>query len=289
MFAKTVIYTVNGMDIHASEAGNPDRPLALLIHGWSSSRYALSPLFDQVKDRHFTVAVDLPGYGNSPAPAQRLTIPFYADLLADLIRQISPKRPAVLIGHSMGGMISITLAQRHPQVVERMILVCPTISGNLSTFIKLMVSPLTMVERFRLGNWLVAALEPLFGITDAIMRPASFADRTDISEEDYQQLRRDARRPGQGRVRAECYWAMRDNDLRQHLGGIEQPTLVVWGMEDNTVPLRDASVIAEKWPEADLRIIPNAGHWPQFETAALTRRYVRSFLNTPAKLLKLDL
>ena len=40
------------------------------------------------------------------------------------------------------------------------------------------------------------------------------------------------------------------------------PGLVIWGTEDNTVPLRDAGVVADEWPEADLRFIPKAGHWP---------------------------
>ena len=51
------------------------------------------------------------------------------------------------------------------------------------------------------------------------------------------------------------------------------------------LPLRDASVVASEWPDADLRVIPNAGHWPQFETPVVTDRYVRAFLRTPMNLL----
>jgi len=64
--------------------------------------------------------------------------------------------------------------------------------------------------------------------------------------------------------------------------------LVLWGMEDNTVPLRDASIVAKELPDADLRIIPNAGHWPQFETPEIIERYVRAFLSTPLKLLTIE-
>ena len=79
---------------------------------------------------------------------------------------------------------------------------------------------------------------------------------------------------------------MRENDLRGKLQQIDVPTLALWGMEDNTVPLRDASVMADEMPDADLRIIPKAGHWPQFETPEVTRRYVRGFLGAPIKLLE---
>jgi CRP-like cAMP-binding protein len=55
----------------------------------------------------------------------------------------------------------------------------------------------------------------------------------------------------------------------------------MWGAEDNTVPLRDAGVVADEWPDADLRIIPKAGHWPHFETPVITRRLVASYLGLP--------
>lgn len=283
---KTTIYTLNNQPIHVREEGSERGQIALLLHGWSSSWYALSPLLPLLKDRYRVMAVDLPGYGESPPLPQRTTIPDYADLLAALVRELGNK-PAVLIGHSMGGMISLTMTLRHPELVERMVLLCPTISGRLSVFINLFISPVTLIERFSIANSIVATFERhMLGITDRLMRPASFAERTSITEQDYVHLRADARRPGQGRVRAECYWAMRENDLRGSLSQIHVPTLVLWGMEDNTVPLRDAGVVATEMPDADLRVIPNAGHWPQFETPELTRRYVRGFLGAPIKMLE---
>jgi pimeloyl-ACP methyl ester carboxylesterase len=186
-------------------------------------------------------------------------------------------------------MTSVSIALRHPELVERMVLLCPTISGQLSTRINLLISPITKLERVELAGKIIARFEPqLLGITDFLMRPVSFAERTGISESDYQRLRADARRPGQGKVRAECFRAMRENNLAGKIGGISAPTLVVWGMEDNTVPLRDASIIADEWPSAELRVIPKAGHWPQFESPDLTLRYVRGFLATPTKLLKVQ-
>jgi pimeloyl-ACP methyl ester carboxylesterase/CheY-like chemotaxis protein len=279
------IYKVGDQEIHVQEEGPPSGEIALLIHGWSSSWYAMSPLLDELKGRYRCLAVDLPGYGDSPRLPQATTIAAYADLLADLIRQISGK-PVVLIGHSMGGMISLTLALRHPDVVERMVLLCPTISGRLSRWINV-VTLFTSLERYSIASWFVAALEPQFlRVTDWLMRPASFAERTDITDDQYHQLRADARRPGQGKVRAECFWAMQAGDLRGRLGVIKTPALVLWGMEDNTVPLRDASVVDDEWPDAELRIIPKAGHWPQFETPKTTKIAIRAFLSKPIKLLK---
>jgi len=238
-------------------------------------------LIGLLSQRFRVLAVDLPGYGQSPRLPQRTTIPQYADLLAELIARFSDG-PAVLVGHSMGGMTSVTIALRHPVLVERMVLIGPTITGRLSLYINAVVSPITLLERFGLGSLIVSFVErAVVGISDRIMRPASFAERTGITEEDYHRLREDARRPGQGRVRAECYFAMRENNLSGQLAKVEAPALVIWGAEDNTVPLRDAGVIADEWPSAELRILPKAGHWPQFEAPQATRRLVAAYLGLP--------
>ena len=138
------------------------------------------------------------------------------------------------------------------------------------------------MERFAFGSLLVSAGEKLMvGISDRLMKPASFAERSGITAQDYARLRADVRRPDQGRVRAECFTAMRQNNLIGQLGKIEAPSLVIWGAEDNTVPLRDSGVVADEWHNADLRITPQSRSLAQFETPHLTRRLVASFLGLP--------
>ncbi len=276
------IFSIDGAKIHAIDAGPRHAQLAVLVHGWSSSSFAMSPLIPLLSRRFRCVAIDLPGYGESPPLRERATIGRYAQIIGRLITGLS-EHPAVLVGHSMGGMISATLALQVPQLVDRMVLLCPTISGRLSFWINTFVSPITMIERIPLLDRFLSLLEPsMLYVTDSLMRPASFAERSAISEADYLRLRADARRPGQGRVRAECFVAMRNQDLSGRLRELETPALVIWGAEDNTVPLRDAGVIADEWTSADLRIIPKAGHWPHFETPEVTMRYIASYLGLPS-------
>ncbi|MEM7802737.1 MAG: alpha/beta fold hydrolase [Chloroflexota bacterium] len=275
------IYRVKDQTIHVVEKGHPNRQVAMLIHGWSSSSFAMSPLIDHLSQRFRCLAVDLPGYGNSPRLPEKTTIIGYADILAELAMKVHDG-PIVLIGHSMGGMISLVMAERYPEIIERLVLICPTITGNLSSYINLFVSPVTMLEQFSPTRFISNMVErAVVGLTDILMRPASFAERTGITLDDYYKLRGDARRPDQGKVRAECYWAMRESDLSERVGSIMTPALVIWGAEDNTVPLRDAGVVADEWPDADLRIIPKAGHWPHFERPEATQRMIASFLGLP--------
>lgn len=276
------LYNINGQELHIKEDGVPNRQIALLIHGWSSSWYALSPLIEPLSRRFRTLTIDLPGYGQSPKFEGRTSIERYVDLLADLIEQVSDG-PVILVGHSMGGMISLSLALKYPMLVERMVLICPTISGHLSTYINLVVSPITFLEQLGLARFISAVEGIVGGITDRIMRPASFAARTGITESDYIRLRNDARRPDQGLVRAECFRAMAEHDLSRRIHQIETPTQVIWGAEDNTVPLRDSGILADEWPEAELRILPRAGHWPHFEQPDAVERLVAAFLGLPLR------
>ena len=274
-------YNVSGQEIHTLESGQTARQKAILIHGWSSSSYAMSPLVQMLSQRFHVVSVDLPGYGASPRFTKSISIQAYADLMAEFAEQISDGA-VIVVGHSMGGMIALNMAMSYPVLIERMVLIAPTITGRLSNTVNTVISPVTMMERFGLGQVLVSSVEGAYvGITDRLMRPVSFADRTGITEEEYGRLRADARRPGQGRVRAECFFAMRDNDLRGRVGEVQVPALVIWGAEDNTVPLRDAGVVADEWPQADLRILPKAGHWPHFEAPDITRRLVAAYLGLP--------
>jgi pimeloyl-ACP methyl ester carboxylesterase/CRP-like cAMP-binding protein len=278
---RTREFEIKGQTIHAVETGKPNRQVAIMIHGWSSSWYAMSPLLGLLSQRFRCIAVDLPGYGQSPPFRKRTSILDYAEILTDLIEEVSDG-PVVLVGHSMGGMTSITMSMLYPAVVERMVLISPTISGRLSTRINLSIAPITVLERFGLGSLIVSSFERLMvGITDYLMRPISFAERTGITEAEYHRLRADARSRGQGRVRAECYFAMRENDLSGRISEIEVPTLILWGAEDNTVPLRDAGIVADEWHDADLRIIPKAGHWPHFEAPSIVRRRIAAFLGLP--------
>src|SRR5574341_1255465 len=281
-------YTVDGQTLHVHEDGPARGQSIVMLHGWSSSWFALSPMVSVLRDHYHCYAVDLPGFGDSPPLDGRVDIQKYADLIAGLIQQISPK-PVTLMGHSMGGMITVTVALDHPDLVERIVLLCPTISGRLSWLSNYTLGTFAVLEQFPVLGGLVMFFEPILGITDRLLRVNLLADQTEISKVDYSRIRADVRRTGQGRVRGEAFLAMRRHDLRGRLHLMEDtqiPSLVIWGMEDSIVPLRDASVVARRWPAADLRVIPNAGHWPQFETPETARKYVRGFMSTPVKLLK---
>lgn len=277
-------YTINGQVLYVQEVGPTNAPIAILIHGWSSSSFTWAPILPVLSKRYRCIAIDLPGFGRSPAPAGKPTIAWYAELIAQMIIGLTgdQDRAVLVLGHSMGGQIATTLALRYPILVDKLVLLNPALSGRLSTRVNLLMRPHVMAERYRFLEWLlyIAAKTPL-DYTDFLLKPSNFAERAQVSEQAYAQIREDARRRGQGQVRAACFMAMQQGDLRGLLGRVEPLTLVLWGAEDNIVPLRDAGAVAEEWPKADLRLIPNAGHWPQFEQTDVTLRHISHFLGLP--------
>lgn len=277
-------YSINGQDIHVQEVGPEHGPVAILIHGWSSSWFTWKPILPALSKRYRCIAIDLPGFGKSPAPAEKPTIAGYAELVGQIILRFSD-RAVLVLGHSMGGQIAATLALCYPVLVDKLVLLNPALSGRLSTRVNLTMGPHVMAERFRPLEWLLyyAAKTPL-DYTDSILKPTNFAEHAHVSAQDYARIRADARRKGQGRIRAACFNAMRAANLSGQLSRVEPPSLVIWGAEDNIVPLRDAGLVAVEWPKADLRIIPNAGHWPQFEQTHATLRHIAHFLGLPPEI-----
>ena len=79
-----------------------------------------------------TIALDLPGYGEAPEPARVLTVERTADLVAAYLRS---RRigPAVIVGHSMGTQIALEVAVRHPDLVDRIVLIAPTVNPRERT------------------------------------------------------------------------------------------------------------------------------------------------------------
>ena len=100
----------NDLPLAFEAAGAGDPPL-LLIHGWGASRGVFAPLIHATSGAHRVVAVDLPGHGESDAPAQEPSVEAFADDVARVMSALGLDRP-VLIGHSLGGLVALELAAR---------------------------------------------------------------------------------------------------------------------------------------------------------------------------------
>lgn len=119
----TMVFTVRG--------GEGSRTF-VLVHGIGMGRIVFAEVAEVLSAHGRTLAVDLPGFGDSPEPGSAATIEQTAEFVAQFIRD-EATGPVVLVGHSMGTQIVAEVAARHPELVETLVLIAPTVNRHERT------------------------------------------------------------------------------------------------------------------------------------------------------------
>lgn len=243
------------------EAG--EGSLVLFLHGIGMTRNGWDSQMAGLADRHRCVAWDLPGYGAS-APLEDFSLAAAADAAARLVAELGG--PAHVVGLSMGGMIALELALRHPDAVRSL--------GLVDT------SPAFGLDGTDPDAWRAARLAPL----DAGARIEDFAEPVlrSVMAPDPDPAAVAAAVASMLRVPIsglrQTVAALPAHDVRDRLDRIAAPTLVVVGERDVETPPSYAQALADGIPDARLAIIPGAGHLTPFEApdalTALLREHI---------------
>jgi len=123
-------FTHDGATLIAEERGDRAATRAfVLVHGIGMGRKVFADLVQRLDDHALVVAVDLPGYGDAPEPERTPAMERLADLVAAYVRHLD-RGPVILLGHSMGTQVVTEVAVRHPDAVERIVLVAPTVDRH---------------------------------------------------------------------------------------------------------------------------------------------------------------
>jgi len=115
--------TPAGVRLHYVDRGTGGPPFVFLP-GWCCDHTFFQPQFDHFQSGHRAVAMDLRGCGQSARPADGYDIPTQADDVAALCHELGVEKP-VIVGHSLGGMIGVELAARHPALPRAIVAVDP--------------------------------------------------------------------------------------------------------------------------------------------------------------------
>ncbi len=261
----------------AGEDGAASQPL-VFVHGLSGRWANWLEQLPVLGVEHRVIALDLPGFGYSPMPAQRISISGYARLLERLLDELQIDAAAV-IGNSMGGLVAAELASAFPQRVERLALVSPagvSTTGHLGT-LRVMSALGTLDRALAFASARVASdadafarrARPREALLGIVARhpgrlPAALAA---------EQLR-GVGTPGF----APALRAILEHDIRGRLPEIACPALVVWGDGDRVVPVRDADVFAELIPDSRKVIFEDTGHVAMLERPAAFNALLTDFL-----------
>ncbi len=114
-----------GIDFHVIERGPADAPAIVMVHGLlGQARNFTYALADRMAVDHRVIVIDRPGWGHSRLAGPRLGIAEQADAIAALIDALGLEKP-LLVGHSMGGAVSLALALIHGDKVRGLALIAP--------------------------------------------------------------------------------------------------------------------------------------------------------------------
>ncbi|GAA5033860.1 alpha/beta fold hydrolase [Streptomyces siamensis] len=211
----------------------------VFVHGWTANRHRWGHQVAHFSDSRRVIRLDLRGHGESSGAGVRTIAELAKDVLA-LLDHLKVER-FVLIGHSMGGMISQTIALSHPERVERMVLVNSISRMTYSRGRGLLMAASTLAP-FKL--FIAANIQRAF---------APGHPREEIRE--YVRASGDTPRE----VVMTLYGAMRAFDVLDRVGEIHTPTLMVHGYHDIQLPVSQMLRMAKAYPDAVVRIL-DAGH-----------------------------
>jgi pimeloyl-ACP methyl ester carboxylesterase len=140
--------------IQVEESGGSGEPPVLLLHGLGCSSLWWRQVTALLGERRQVLAPDLPRHGGSPPPPDGAGVEEQADALAAVLRARAAQ-PATVVGHSLGGLLAVALAERHPALVDRVVLIStlPDLSvARMGPLMRLSVAPGIGPLLWRLGG-----------------------------------------------------------------------------------------------------------------------------------------
>jgi pimeloyl-ACP methyl ester carboxylesterase len=217
-------------------------PPVVLIHG-AGGTHLYWPSEVRRLPGYLVYAPDLPGHGKSGGRGMQ-SITTYTQALVNWLDAVD-LHSAVLIGHSMGSAIALSLALNYPGRVLGL--------GLVGAGARLRVAP-ELLEQASNQTTFLNAVNTLISWSFSVHAPTRLTELA-------------GRRMAETRssVLYGDFLACDEFDVRDRLGELRQPTLIVCGSEDQMTPVRHAQFLASGIPQAALKLIPNAGHMVMLE------------------------
>jgi pimeloyl-ACP methyl ester carboxylesterase len=256
-------------------------PALLLLHGLGCDHTTWAPVIDALARRYTVIAPDLLGHGLSAKPRADYSVGGYANGMRDLVTLLGIDKVTV-VGHSFGGGVAMQFAYQFPERTERLILVA---SGGLGAEVTPAIRAVTTP-----GFHQVMGLLTLPGVRHVgktalqVLALTGHKATRDLDEvaEIYDSFKDpDARAAIRHVVRAVVDWrgqivTMADRAyLTQAM-----PMAVIWGRDDQVIPVKHAGNAAALAPDARVEVIPDSGHFPHKDHPQRFARVVHEFIRS---------
>ncbi len=254
--------SVDGIRVHYQEFGDANDPPMILIHGYTASAYVWKTTAPLLADAGFRViAADLIGFGYSEKPRWfEYSITAQTRMIERFMDRVGIGR-AIVIGSSYGGAVAATLALDYPERVEKLVLVDAVINDDLQSHPILKLASIPGVGE---------VITPFLSDSKIFMRyrmngTFARANRHMVTEERIESIRRPlfASDGHHSLLATSRNWNANRIEHDAHL--INQPTLIIWGENDNVIPVTDGHKLHDAILHSNLVILKDCGHVPHEE------------------------
>ena len=231
-------------EIYTRIGGRPTGPPVVLMHGFVLAGDYMMPVAEKMASFSRIYVPDLPGYGLSDRPRQRIDLEYLGDSLAEWMERLKLDN-AHFIGNSFGCQVLVDFAVRHARLVQRLVLQGPTVDPAARSVVKQIIR---LIQNSRIESPGLGRL-----------------------------MLRDYWRAGWRGIAATVRMALQDCQ-ESKLPQISAPTLVVRGSRDVLVPQVWAERVAQLLPDGHLLVIPRLAHTINYTAPALFVDAIRPFL-----------
>lgn len=272
--APSQFISVDGLDVHYRDEGNPaDSVPLVLIHGTSSSLHTWQGWTDALKEEHRIVRFDLPGFGlTGPNATGDYSVAYYTAFTREVLEKLHISR-CVIGGNSLGGDVAWRFCVEYPGVAQKLILVDAAGYPNI---------PINMPIGFRLAQIPVLRMAVRFVTPQSVIEQSVqsvYGDKSKVTAELVDRYYDLTLRAGnrQALIDRMKNGYPTDEDYRK-IHNIAIPALILWGAQDGLIPESAAERFHADLPNDTLVVLNGLGHVPMEEDPARTAAVVKAFL-----------
>ena len=241
------MYKVNNVNINYINYGSKDGKDIVFLHGWGQNIQMMKMLADPLSKENNIVIVDLPGFGDSTEPTYDWMVDDYVEAIKSLLESLKIKKP-ILVGHSFGGKISLLYSSKYE--VEKLVV--------LGSPYKKEIEKLSLKTKMLKAAKKVPVLNKLEGFAKKHIGSSDYRNASEIMRKIL--------------VNTVNY------DISNELNKIKCPTLIIWGTNDEAVPIEDAYELEKIIKDSAVIEYEGCTHYAYLERFNQTVNVLRSFI-----------
>ena len=241
------MFKYKGIKINYKDFGNKEGTPIVYLHGWGQNIAMMEPIAKPFEKTHRLIILDLPGFGISDEPEEAWLLDDYVEMLKELLNKLKVVKPN-LIGHSFGGKISLLYSSKY-EVNKLMLLASPY---------KIKIKKLSLKVKVLKK---LATLPGLGNLAEKMKKHLGSTDYKNASP-----------------IMREILVKHVNTDLTEAASKITCPTFIIWGTNDEAVPVEDAYELEKIIKDSGLTVYEGCTHYAYLERLGQTNAIIKTFI-----------